>query len=109
MNNIKPTTNNDTVKYDKHLDVDSQNPVIRLSVMGSKIALANFSVKEKAIILRIGANIVKINAITEVTPTAFFIKTLLTTTRSNPSFIKPPTNGTEFEIAYFTAFIDIPS
>ncbi len=109
INNISPTVNKDIVKYDKHLEVDVQKLIILLSATGSKIAQANFNVKEKTAILNTGDKIVYNNAITVVTPMAFLIKTLLTIIKSKPSLRKPPTIGIEFDIAYFAAFIEIPS
>lgn len=89
--------------------VDVQKFIILLSAIGSRIAHANFNVKEKTAMLNTGDRIVYSNAKTVVTPIAFFIKTLLTITKSNPSLRNPPTIGIEFDIAYLAALIEMPS
>ena len=79
------------------------------SEIGSIIAAVNFNKIENTPKLNNGLIIIKNSTNNTETPIVFLIKTLPATTKSKPSFKKPPTIGIELEIANFATLIEMPS
>lgn len=73
------------------------------------IAEEIFNINEKQAIYNTGDKIVKKTKTITPSPIEFLISILPAIIMSKPSLKNPPTIGIEFEIAYFAAFIEIPS
>ena len=84
----------DTISILRDLDIAYKKSGVSLSHIGSKIAEESLRSKTTSIIFIIGINIVPIIIISPLTPTAFFISTLLAIITFIPSDRYPPKSGT---------------